>query len=354
MPFWSQTAATPSLWQMSGLATLSPQYLRIAEPQEIPNPMLETQIIRLRPEHQTLFSSFLESHYGGGDWALRSKDWISRYVEDPRVIILCLVREYDAETGGKILASIMSVPFTDGLTAMSHGAQIRNVRVIEGLCVHPEIRGSGIAGIMINRMDIVTHRMFGPTAHLWAREEAYSPSALLLTSAINSHQYGYMRCQDANARLTCTKMDWSTFSTYWASNCFSWLRDGPAIVAEIPSNRRGDITVWLGYPYSSGQDVVVVVNTQRYSDDGAIYEVLWCGSIKEGKLYPVSKWTDYGTLIESIASKHKGIFFATDEYVHIWTGPWIFGKSGYHSWYLYNYLPPAFGNCKLHAIREEI
>lgn len=354
MPFWSQTSATPSLWQMSGLATLNPQYLRITEPEELPNPMLDTQIIRLRPEHQTLFSDFLEAHYGGGDWALKSRDWISRYVEDPKVIVLCLVREFDAETGGKLLASIMSVPFTKGLTAMSHGAQIRNVRVIEGLCVRRDIRGKGIAGVMINRMDILTHKMFGPTAHLWAREQAYSPSALLLTSAIQTYQYGYIRCQEAKARFMCTKMAWYTFAQYWKLNCLSWLQEGPAIVSEIPTNRREDITAWTGYPYSAGQDVVVVVNTQRYSGEDPIHEVVWCGSIKEGKLAPASKWTDYGTLIESIASKHKGLFFATDEYVRIWTGPWIFGKSGYHSWYLYNYLPPAFGACKLHAIREEI
>ncbi len=356
MSFWSTPSvksATPSLWQMSGLATLEPQFLRREEPEELPNPISETQIIRLRPEHHTIFANFLELYYGGGDWNLRCQNWIRRYTDDPNVIILCLVHEYDVERGGEIFASIMSVPLTDGITAMSHGMRKRNVRVIEGLCVRDKLRSKGIAGVMINRMDRFTHHMFGPTVHLWAREQAYS-TGLLPTSALNTYEYGYIRCNEARPRIMCTKMDWLQFSALWSASCFSWLQDGPAIVAELPTNRRGDLTVWLGYRYSAGQDVAVIANTQRYVNDQPIYEVVWCGSIKQGLLTPANKWDNYDTLLESIASKHSGILFATSEYIKLWSYPWTNGTSGYHTWYIYNYLPPAFGKCKLHVIREEV
>ena len=88
-----------------------------------------------------------------------------------------------------------------------------------------------------------------------------------------------------------------------------------------------------------------------------IWEVVWCGKLERGQLKPAAA-LDFQQLICSIASVELkgGILFALGSAgsTEDWKAPWVAGRSGVHAWYMYNFVPPAFGSCELHAVREEI
>lgn len=344
MNFWSHTTAVPSVWQVSGFATLKPDYIRHATPEIMINPVSDTQIIRATSIHQTSISKFLETYYGGSDWTIDTNGWLSKYIEDLKVIVLCMYKYND------IIGVIVSTPLTHGKTYMSHGAILPCMRVIEGLCIHPAYRSKGLAGIMINQMDHYTHTHFGPTAHLWSREMASAP---LISTALNTHKYGYIHCEQAKQKTLCEQLPWTTFVAHWKESYTHWL-DNPCIVADTPVNRRGDLTVWIAGETLSERKVAVVANTRRKSGNNPLWEVVWCGTITNGILWPATSYIEYNHFLESIASRLRNGLLFTTEYIQTWEKPWVYGSSGFHSWYIYNYVPPVFRTCAIHAIREEL
>jgi hypothetical protein len=252
MNFWSHTSAVPSLWQTSGWATLKPGYIRPSPPELLPNPVSDSYIFRATSVHQTSIVAFLEAYYGGSDWRIDTSGWFSNYMDDPAVIIMCMRKQND------ILGVIVSTPLTSGKTYMSHGAVLMGMRVIEGLCIHPAYRNKGLAGVMINQIDHYTHTHLGPSAHLWSREMATAP---LFSTALTTQKYGYIQCEDATYRIPCEQMLWNKFVTLWKASYTRWLLESTCIVTDTPSNRRGDLRVWI----DQDNRVAVVANTRRKS-----------------------------------------------------------------------------------------
>jgi hypothetical protein len=353
MPFWSQTTAAPAWWHTTW-RTLSPQYLRPTPLPEMPaqitlaNNVVATVSLVTRILVADV-AAFWETHYGGADWKIIAHDWIHTYINDSRVIVLCF-RIPDVG----IIGTIVSTPATNGITHMSHGAELRSLRVIEGLCVHPDYRSKGVAGSLIQCMDAYTSNHCGPTVHLWSRELMLR---LPFSSALQTYRYGYITSVAAEPRTSVLPLPWDRFAELWKQCSGGWARRyAPCIVTDLPLNRRGGLTVWITRTGQVREQVVVISDTKRYSGIYAMYEVVWCGVLERGSLlYPASPNMDYGATLETIVAEYfTGMLFTTDEYVHTWSAPWVYGSSGYHAWYIYNYLPPAFRTCKLHMIREEI
>ena len=345
MGFWSKTTATPTLWQASGFSRLLPDFIRTTT---IPLPTLKDgeQIRRLNGSDLNKVGPFWQRYYSGDDWELDESVniWARQYLQDPDVIVLGLFNT----TG--LVATIVSTPL--GNTIMSHGAILRNTRVIEGLCVHDTSRQTGVAGFMIEYMDAYTSTMFGPTVHFWSRELHKKP---VFSTALTTDTYAYIQCAAATTSLPITPIDWTLFQQLWISNSSLWCSavEGPSIVALTPKNRRNALTV-LGVQ----GHIVVVSRTGRQTKPARlpIWEVVWCGVRSGATLRPAA--ADERTLTSVAAYLQRGLLFASSAPTgggvrKEWTG-WQFGRSGVHAWYIYNYIPPAFGSCTIHAIREEI
>jgi hypothetical protein len=122
------------------------------------------------------------------------------------------------------------------------------------------------------------------------------------------------------------------------------------IVTSAPSNRRGGIHVWR-----VNSSLFVVSDTKRKSREGnlPIWEIVWCGRLgNDSSLVP---FTILPAEAESVASHYSGIFFAMTEFSKLpWNTPWRVGRSGIQAWYIYNFVPPSWGDCEIHAIRDEI
>jgi GNAT superfamily N-acetyltransferase len=338
MSFWKNNEAVPH-WIYTCLPK-TPGYLRTypAKPSACVYP------IRRASSKDTLdIAAFWSAHYKGTDWYMDARsDWVGVYLQDPSVIVLI------AQEKSVIVATIVSTPL-NGTVYMSHGATLRNtVRVIEGLVVHANYRNKGIAGHMIQAMDALTSRT-SPVCHLWLREIPYEP---LLTTAIQTSTYAYIVCKDApplHTTACAERASWLDFQHFWTRHTASVLRtrgDKSFLVLDTVNHRRRDMTVWK-VVFNEIVHILVVSNTRRkHTLTGAsIYELVWCGA---------SQKTHMKQALEVVAAQlAAGVLFVScaDE---TWTAPWHYGTSGAHAWYMYNYMPPAFGSVEIHMIREEL
>jgi hypothetical protein len=355
MTFWSGNAAAPSLLMTAPFYNRRPGYLRTDMPPLYPDTYTFSDgslatVKRLFGSDAPRVAAFLEAHYGGDDWRIhRVESWVGAYLRDAETVALGLF------AGEALLATIFSVPL--GTTLMTHGGLVRNMRNIEGLCVAPRHRGSGIAGFMIRHADAFTSYKFGVCAHLWARELDAAP---YFGTALTVDKYGYTETGQEERRSEHVRiMPWSNFAQLWTSNSPAWVSSPvtePAIVVSTPSNRRGTHRVFYGHG-----GVCVVSDTERVSAAGKrIYEIVWSGRIIDGGLVPAREDFDFKQLVDGAAAALPagGVLFGTTVpngggLRDCWDG-WRVGHSGYHALYIYNYMPPAFGACRIHSVRDEI
>jgi len=376
MPFWSTTTAAVryiDTWMRPRI----PHFLRLlpAKTPEVSQTIDGLRIpVRLTSEHVGLVSAFWTENYGGDDWYLDAEaKWVETYLADSGVICLGM---FDAV--GNLAATIVSVPIAGpGRCEMSHGGYLLpgTMRVIEGLCVLKRLQKTGLAGLMIQFMDAWTSKT-RPVAHLWARESAMTP---FFSTAVRTDVYALLKTRKMvrsglAAPLSVVSMDWPEFVKLWQKSFYSWMvMDGtgkkpPCILATIPYSRSGHLDVWVvkksAERVGEEQKVVVVSNTRRRAvpGDEVIYEVIWCGYVRNGVLTPNRGDRGFRPIIESVGAQYPDSFlFASSgnmggQACSEWTktGLWSYGSSGVHSWFLYNYMSPAFGSCEMYMIRDEI
>ena len=341
MSFWSKTTAAPSILTL--FSSSAPRFIRNT-PAHRPSSAYLGEPKRASIDDVSAITKFWLNNYGGSDWVLDAREaWVGMYIADPAVVTLVLISE------GAIIATIVSTPAIAGKTYMSNGG-IVGLRVIEGLCVRNDMRGKKVAGHMIAWIDYLTSNSIdGPVAHLWMRETS-SPSTI--TTAIAQYTYAYIDCARATRKIKSTRMSWDDFITEHkviADYKLRGLTEGdPCIVARDPYSRRGDLIAWR-----SDDHMVVITNTRRLTRTPShvrpIWEVVWYSGDPKTTMH----------FLESVASYYTGMLFASSGKYQggasaAWSTPWVFGRSGCHAWYIYNYIPPAFGSCDVWMIREEI
>ena len=340
MSFWSYNIAAPKLWH-----TFWGQGFLRQRPALKPYTYELYLSRRLDSTCLDQFALFLKQHYGDDDWYLDTEgNWLQSYLDDPNVIVLGLFKKYD----NTLIATILSVPITSGETNIGNTTTLKNVRVIEGLCIHKKYRKQGFAAHMISLMDYETSKK-EPCVHLWSRELTQVP---VFSTFLQTKLYGYIECAWAKKTWDAEKLPWDEFVQLWEKNVKNWIEPS-SIVTNIPSNRRNGLTAWK-ITDSETVYIIVVSDTKRrsYLHNHHIWETIWCGKIDTSGLKPS---TIPPECIESVASIHKGLFFIMKEYSDTpFSKRWRIGQSGYHVWYMYNYIPPNFGSCEIHSIREEI
>jgi len=353
MGFWSQTSASPSYWE-TWTSRPRPRYLRTSATEYPRTPSGLGRPRRLQESDASVLAKFWRTYYGGSDWYLDCDEaFVLRYLRNPHVFIFGLFTN-----STELIGTIVSTPLTSGYTHMSHGTTLTTPRVIEGLCVHPRFRSKGIAGYLIGCMDAFTSET-APVAHLWGRELSQMP---VMSTAIRADTYAYIRCSRDERPISMIPFPWNNFRKLWIESSQHWTESCiPRIVASVPSALHEYHGVWILNNSTKGViPIVVVANTHRKTrEDKQIYEITWCGYLRENYLVPADGSLEFKRWIEEIASQYDGILFVSSAPTNggatsDWKSPWIFGSSGVHAWYLYNYIPPAFGRCELLTIRDEL
>ena len=353
MTFWAHTTAAPTWWHASGFAKLEPRHLRPGIP-TIPPTTAEIRALpvdRATSADAARIADFWRQCYTGSDWHMDVTEAdVRTYLDDPAVVVLIAFQQ-----GGLLEGTIVATPLSPGEVTMTHGARLDRVYVIEGLCVGNAFRGKGLAGHLIAHIDLYIARNRGPTALLWSRELATVP---YFSTAIQTATYAYLNCAEMRRYSPPIPLPWDEFCDLWSANRTRFL----GIVASVPDNRRGTLCAWK-VVVDDATKLVVVANTGRRTHTGQpIHEVLWCGWMPtQTILYAAARGQSYRLAIESIATQYTGLLFASStiqggQASKAWEdeGVWHYGTSGVHAWYIYNYLPPMFGDCEIHALREEL
>lgn len=309
--------------------------------------------IRLHGGHAAEVAAFWRTHYGGTDWCLdATEDWVRAILTAKTTMALGIV-----QTGtNQLLGTIVSRPAVQEMAYILVGEQaaLRDARVIEGLCIHKEQRGHHLAGWLIAWMDYWTHSL-RPTVHFWFRE--VGPQAP--TTEIVRATWTYVRIAELPTSALQPPMHRMTpneFTALWESSVPTW-RHAKAVLGSRPFGE--DTTCWEIWRHESA--IVVLLNTRRRTRPGhePIWEVAWCGEVRQGLLYPGLR--DARPLIEAAAQQGctEGLVFVTDEphrggASSAWGSPWHFGTSGLQLTYVYNYMPPAFWTCDVQLLRDEL
>jgi hypothetical protein len=357
MSFWSTTIAAPR-WLDTWSSSKAARFLRLS-PADPPKHALGLPT-RLKPDDAGILTAFWSRNYGGHDWYLDAEvKWVESYLNDPGVIVLGLKGPME-----ELIATIVSTPLSAGTCKMTNGGFLypETMRVIEGLCIAKQYRGKGLAGHLIGAMDAYTSAK-RPVAHLWLRESAAKP---LFSTALRTDTYAMIRTARIPKGLVVTEWPFEDFARRWAASCHEWVLDNetkalPCIVGTQLRSRSGHLDVWR--TSSEPQRVVVIANTRRRAipGDEQIFEVVWCGVVEGERLVPNRGGRGFRPIIEAAGTHYEhALLFASSGYMGGEAHPswkeagWSYGRSGIHSWYVYNYMPPAFGSCEIYAIREEI
>jgi hypothetical protein len=194
-----------------------------------------------------------------------------------------------------------------------------------------------------------------PVAHLWCRE---IPAASFWDTALRVDTYGYRRTGGEASALVPSVLPWDSFARLWESRARTWVHDAaPCIIVTSPSNRKRRNRV-----YHAAGLIAVVADTSRTGGSSAepIYEIVWSGKYADGVLSPATPDLNFKQLLDAIAATlpEGGVLFATSGCdtggVRTDWSDWNVGRSGAHATYIYNYMPPAFGACRILMIRDEI
>lgn len=322
MGFWSTTKAAAS-W-ISTWFPQEPGYLR-SDPPALPPIPSEFTLQRLTAADAGPIAALWRTSYGGDDWAMDvvGHDLLP-YLTDSRVVFLGLFREEG------LVATIAAVPFGN-TTRFSHGSEITEsgFHVVEGLVVREDVRGQGVAGILISAIDGLVSRLYSPRpfACLWSREIATLPR---FPTFISCSPYSWCVCVAAGTATHETTLN--EFQTFWTS----YIRSRPdSISTDTFDNRRGGLRVFR----VGAADYGVVSNTRRKTkkDRTCIYEIVWASN---------------AAVIDIVKTHLTGLLFTT--YDMTGREGWTVGDSGYHAYSIYNYRPPRYGGCEVLAIREEL
>jgi hypothetical protein len=351
------------------------------------NKSLVGRVRRMTGGDLAVAATFLETHYCGSSWKFVGVgDWLRGYLVDPNVVALGVFRgtldasgAFVAAADAGLLGTIFGIPLcADGSSVyLSHGAIVRGVITVEGTCIHPDSRGTGMMNFLLAQIDAYTHMAYGRSIALWCREMSAAP---LFTTALRVDTYAFRSCGPPSGTTVATtmpayfvrKMDWTDFTELWETHSGSWITLEPCIVVPRVSSRRGGLQAFqirasaLRHTDTAVRKhvahlVVVVGNTARIERRGELplFEVMWCGFLDTtGRLLPSTPVLDFQQCLDAVSTHlPRGLLYGTDSLNGggvrpSWEG-WIYGRAGVHAWHLYNYIPPLFGGTRIHMLRDE-
>jgi len=273
--------------------------------------------------------------YSGPDWKFQcSLLDVERWMKHSIIILA-----FDESEGTKqLVATFVARLLPNGLFS---GALNKQAGILEGLVIHPRLRGQGLTNFLLAEMDRViysrpeTHQAF----FVWFREHTFSLSAIPQIP-VAVHEYGYIKISDIPKPNPMNR----------ATPAAKMLVE--EVVFHIYESERANLTILSHdtsdpdvYWFLANSSLIGIADTHRYTTAGnhVMWEVVFACN-----LFP----PHFDNLLESIEKAARelptqnGIIFISSSKTrgnmnaHI-QGRWSFGKSGCISTHIYNWMPPC-------------
>ena len=154
----------------------------------------------------------------------------------------------------------------------------------------------------------------------------------------------------------------------WDVSASKWVHENPHTIVPNSLDCKG-LHAWID---DAGRITVMADSNRHVRNTGEpIYEVVWCGRsnretttlfcAEEKDRRPIRNMLEVlaSSILASDPTCRGGLLFVSSA-LHQggansdWSHPWSVGTSGCHATYIYNYMPPAFWNCRAIFARSEL
>lgn len=290
--------------------------------------------------------------YRIGDWSMHISELeVMEILHNPGTIVLGIV-----SPAGDIVGTILSTRL-NGICLV--GEKECELRMVEGLVLHPHVRGQGAAGWLIGWLDHITS-MTHPTTHVWFRETCKQQQSVLPKSIVLPAATEHV-AQTTLAKLTgsillgeATPIAWSAVSPILHA-----LWDSYSIVFQ-PDKEPSNIQWWRsdipGFPTSA--ILVGIAKTRRVKAGQHLHIVVFscfvrireeCPDVMKDPFWnnpeePMCDMIREGIEAAAIAQQCDILQVYSPSFSSGWNKrSWSILEKQKRKMYMYNRIPPSMG-----------
>jgi hypothetical protein len=275
------------------LSKRTPKFLRTSVPNPPPPYTISSQWKATKPEICQLslhtlgeLETFLHTNYktkAGFQYKKGTLD-IPR-LSDSNTMIL-LLRNPESHICGCVISIVH-----EGLFGFTEYAQQPKPRIVQYLCIHPLLRGRGLAGWLLAWLDTFTHEAYGPCAHLgwWSAKSSYAWNPL--PSIVQTTMYKMVLCpeplrkyeEDTILQVNHAAAKRVLEELLTPNHVEDWIRqtyESFTGMYSIPSNQE---VHWWKYTHDDLYGCSILVGlapTQLEAPEGHIWQVVYCSYVR--------------------------------------------------------------------------
>jgi len=277
-------------------------------------------------EEAAKITTFWNNYYIGSDWKFHSNMGIvERAIRNGVILIIW-------NTNREPVATFVCRYLQKGVVCGIFNPQ---VGLLEGLVIHPEYRGQGLASYMLVAMDNYIYNLpqMSQSILMWFREHETSMSAVSqVPCAVLTYYHAHLtqiKKSQTYAEVASAEIVESVVKTIYDTEKLTLM--------------SGDYKDPDVYWYLAEKSLIGIADTHRVGTDGSVlWEVVFASNLSP------PFFTNLERAIELAALQlpsGKGVIFAsngkTRGNLSTVEAPWITGRAGYLSIHVYNWMPPA-------------
>ena len=279
-----------------------------------------------KQEDALKIATFWNSYYTGPDWRFKCNGTlVGRAIKSGVIMVI-----WNNERAP--IATFVCRFLPKGIVCGSYNSQ---VGLLEGLVIHPEFRGSGLASYMLVAMDNYIYNLpnMSQSILMWFREHS-SPFSAMIQTPCTVLNYYYAKI----SQIPKSKNGAGLVELDFVESVVKTIYDSHKLTIMSVDCSDPDV-LW----YLAESTLVGIADTHRYSESGdALWEVVFAANLSPPYFTNLEKPILACALV---LPSQNGIIFASTGLTRGNFGkvdsPWVSGRAGCLTMHVYNWMPPA-------------